>query len=68
MKSKWESPTAQETSCAFGDSHLALPPPKGGWSLCSYACGALTCPSCSVYEVRHWSVHHLAESGGPDGR
>jgi hypothetical protein len=46
MKSKWEPPTAQKPICAFGDSHLASPPPKGSGGLCSYVCGvALTCLS-----------------------
>jgi len=36
MKNKWESPTGAGTSCAFGDSHFALPRLTGGGGLCSF--------------------------------
>jgi hypothetical protein len=46
MKSKWESPTAQELAAPSETPTCLLgPSPTGGGGLCSYACGALTCLS-----------------------
>ena len=66
MKSKWEFPIAQELPAPPETPQPCIAPSDRGWRSLLLCVRSLDVPYWQLdVPYGHWSVHHMAESGGP---